>query len=352
MAAPESKSATDYPVVPIAVALLCAVAAAAALAVHAAEGTSGAGAALAVAIAAAVLAVFIVVLLARVVGQWRSEVASARSAAATALADHDGNGGRSPDGVDVAAVIKALAAERSTLHDELAMSRLAPQVSLVQSDALRDVVAEAQELNRSLSETVENVLSIATASEELSASSAEIALCASEATRVSSDAVRLASQAMTHVDSLRENGTEAARIVTIIHSLAERTRVLSLNTMIEAGRAGDAGLAMGAIATNIRALAEDAAKGTQSISTTLAASAKDISEVDSAIGQVTDIATEVQHYQAAIATAVEQQTVVTGEIAQAAHQAERLGADVSRQLEQLAANLSLASGADRHGADT
>ncbi len=46
---------------------------------------------------------------------------------------------------------------------------------------------------------------------------------------MSSDAVRLATQAMTHVESLRENGVEAARVVTFIHSLAERTRVLSLS---------------------------------------------------------------------------------------------------------------------------
>jgi methyl-accepting chemotaxis protein len=352
MLAPGSKSPTDYPIVGITVAALCTVAATSALAVATAQGDGGAGLAIALGALGAITAVIVVVLLSRWLGEWGSDATAARSAAVSAKARHQGVDPGAIDQVDVATVINDLSAERSRLQDELALMRMSPEETSVQSDALRAVVADALELNRNLSSTVENVLSIATASEELSASSAEIATCASEATRVSSDAVRLASQAMTHVESLRENGTEAARIVTLIHSLAERTRVLSLNTMIEAGRAGDAGLAMGAIATHIRALAEDAAKGTQSISTTLAASAQDIAHVDKAIAKVAEIATEVQHYQAAIATAVEQQTLVTGEIAQAAHQAERLGADVASQLEQLATDLHAASGVDRHSADT
>jgi methyl-accepting chemotaxis protein len=244
MLAPGSKNPADYPILGIIIAALCAVAATSALAVSTAQGDGGAGLAIALAALGAITAVIIVVLLARWIGQLGSDVASARSAAARAKARHEGVDAGAIDEVDVAAVINDLSAERSRLQDELALMRMSPEETSVQSEALRSVVADAQQLNRNLSSTVENVLSIATASEELSASSAEIALCASEATRVSSDAVRLASQAMTHVESLRENGTEAARIVTLIHSLAERTRVLSLNTMIEAGRAGDAGLAM------------------------------------------------------------------------------------------------------------
>jgi methyl-accepting chemotaxis protein len=140
---------------------------------------------------------------------------------------------------------------------------------------------------------------------------------------------------MGHVDALRSNGTEAARIVGLVRGLSERTRILALNTMIEAARAGVSGRAMAAIATSIRSLAEDAATGTEAISATIDASSEHIAQVATAIEKVAAIAKEVQHYQGAIATAVEQQTQVTGDVARSAHQAERLGADVRRQLEQL-----------------
>jgi methyl-accepting chemotaxis protein len=242
-------------------------------------------------------------------------------------------------------------AERTALQAQLAAApRTAPQPTN-DNRPLDSVVAEASQVGELLSTTVETVLSIATAAEQLTASSSEIATCASEATRVSSDAVRLASEAIAHVETLGRNGDETARIAALIQSVSERTRILSLNTTIEAGRAGDAGQAMGAIATHIRALAEDAAKGTQAISSTLDASAQDIAHVNTAITQVAEIATEVQHYQAAIAAAVEEQTTVTGEIARAAHQAERDGAEVSRQLAQLAASLARATSPARAGVD-
>ena len=205
-------------------------------------------------------------------------------------------------------------------------------------------MARTRTIGEVLAVTVDGVLSIAGAAEQLSISSSEIAMCASEATRVSSDAVRLVGEATHHVGALTSNGVETARITAVFRGLAERTRMLSLNTTIEAARAGDSGRAMAVIATQIRALAEDAAKGTNAISCTLDVSGQDIAHVGAAITKVAGIATEVQHYQAAIATAVEQQTHVTSEIARAAHEAERQGAELYKQLEHLAADLATAGG--------
>jgi methyl-accepting chemotaxis protein len=339
---PTARATTDYPITRALGALLFSVAITAALAVRAADAAHYRVVAIVLAVIAAVVAVMIVGRLSRAIGQWQAEIASSRSAVAGATAELDGTNGAAAQSAKAADVIKRLLAERAAFREKQAFPTAATFDSMVNADAFETVVAEAQLLSQLLEATVESVLSIATASEQLSASSAEIAMCASEASRVSSDAVRLATEAMTHVEALGENGAETARITSLIQSLAERTRILSLNTTIEAGHAGASGRAMGVIATHIRTLAEDAAKGTQAITTTLDASAQDIAHVNTAISQVTDIATEIQHYQAAIATAVEEQSHVTGEIARAAHQAERHGAEVSRQLEQLATDLAIA----------
>lgn len=261
--------------------------------------------------------------LATAVRRWRSE----SPAAALVSAPLDTSGAQAGPAVEFAA------AGRDVDY------RAAPAV-----EDLQLLVARARTIGEVLAATVDGVLSIAGAAEQLSISSSEIAMCASEATRVSSDAVRLVGEATHHVGALTTNGVETARITAVIRGLAERTRILSLNTTIEATRAGDSGRAMAVIATQIRALAEDAAKGTNAISCTLDVSGQDIAHVGAAITKVAGIATEVQHYQAAIATAVEQQTHVTSEIARAAHEAERQGAELYKQLEHLAADLATVGG--------
>jgi methyl-accepting chemotaxis protein len=212
------------------------------------------------------------------------------------------------------------------------------------TEDLQRLVARAHTIGEFLAATVDGVLSIASAAEELSVSSTEIAMCASEATRVSSDAIRLVGEATDHVGALTANGAETARMTAVIRGLAERTRILSLNTTIEAAHVGGSGRAMAVIASEIRTLAEDAAKGTNAISCTLDVSGQDIAHVGAAITKVAGIATEVQHYQAAIATAVEQQTHVTSEIARAAHEAERQGAELYKQLKHLTADLAAVGG--------
>jgi methyl-accepting chemotaxis protein len=261
--------------------------------------------------------------LATALRRWRAErVAAASAPVATPL------GASSPEPVPA---VEVAAADRA--GDYQAASAI---------EGLQLLVARARTIGQVLAATVDGVLSIAGAAEQLSVSSSEIAMCASEATRVSSDAVRLVGEATDHVGALTINGVETARITAVIRGLAERTRILSLNTTIEAARAGGSGHAMAVIATQIRALAEDAAKGTNAISCTLDVSGQDIAHVGAAITKVAGIATEVQHYQAAIATAVEQQTHVTSEIARAAHEAERRGAELYKQLECLAADLAIA----------
>lgn len=192
-----------------------------------------------------------------------------------------------------------------------------------QPGADRDTEEGAQ-VARGFSESLDHVVIIATSAEELSNSSAEIATCAAEAARVSHDAVAVVGEASDRIAALRVNGTKAARVTSTIHNLAERTRILALNTTIEATNARSSTRVMGVIAEQIRTLAEDAAKGTEQIAQTLDSSALHIEQVQAAIERVAHIAAEVLHYQGAIATAAEQQAAVVADIAQRAHVAQHV----------------------------
>jgi len=80
---------------------------------------------------------------------------------------------------------------------------------------------------------------------------------------------------------------------------------------------------MGIIAEQIRTLAEDAAKGTEQITEMLDSSDAHIEHVWQATERVSHIASEVLHYQGAIATAAEQQAVVLADVARRAHAAQQ-----------------------------
>jgi methyl-accepting chemotaxis protein len=195
--------------------------------------------------------------------------------------------------------------------------------SAVQLESAAGTLTRTAETTQNLSSKVagssdeasSNMQSVASATEELSASVDEIGKRVRESSRIAQAAVVQAQQTDGRIGKLSRAAQEIGDVVKLITAIAEQTNLLALNATIEAARAGDAGRGFAVVASEVKSLASQTAKATDEISSHILGmqgatqeSVAAIKEIGGTISQISDIA-------ASISTAVEQQSSATQEIA-------------------------------------
>lgn len=159
-----------------------------------------------------------------------------------------------------------------------------------------------------------NAQSLATAVEQFEASIREIAGNASHAASVARNAVEAADQTNCTITRLGESSAEIGNVIKVINSIAEQTNLLALNATIEAARAGEAGKGFAVVANEVKELAKETSKATEDIINRIGTIQSDTHEAVDAIGRVSDVISQINESQNAIAGAVEEQTAMTSEI--------------------------------------
>ncbi|HVN75151.1 MAG TPA: methyl-accepting chemotaxis protein [Thermoanaerobaculaceae bacterium] len=205
-------------------------------------------------------------------------------------------------------------------------------VSQEMTGSAEQTATQANAVSAAADQVSKNVHTVATAVEEMTASIREIARNAHEAARVATDAVRVADSTNTTITKLGESSSQISNVVKVITSIAEQTNLLALNATIEAARAGEAGKGFAVVANEVKELAKATASATEDIGRKIATIQADTTGSVEAIGRIGAIIKQIYDIQNTIASAVEEQTATTNEIARNVSEAARGSSDIAQNI--------------------
>lgn len=220
--------------------------------------------------------------------------------------------------------------ERAKLMNEIAndfdaqvgsaISRLSDASEDLQrsSSTMQQTSLQIQESSTSVAAAAEqtsmNVSTVASATEEMTASAYEISEQVSDVAKKAQNASANAGTTSDKFEGLNDLVSNIGEVVNAIRDIAEQTNLLALNATIEAARAGEAGKGFAVVAEEVKKLATETGQKTDEIENRIA-QIQDATE--DAVKSIQDIITDIGDIDVcstASASAVEQQNAVIQEI--------------------------------------
>ncbi|TWI74109.1 methyl-accepting chemotaxis sensory transducer with Cache sensor [Desulfobotulus alkaliphilus] len=212
------------------------------------------------------------------------------------------------------------------------------------------VAAASQEMSTSIhavasamEEASTNINMVATATEQMTSTITEIAGHTEMARNISEKAVTTGRAASERMQALEHAARQISTVTETITEISEQTNLLALNATIEAARAGEAGKGFAVVAGEIKELSRQTSHATREIRTSIEGIQGLTRETIDTISEVVSVIGEISEVNATIATAVEEQSVATKEIAgnisQASAGAQEVNANVS-QLSTVSSDIS------------
>ena len=220
--------------------------------------------------------------------------------------------------------------EQTRLFERTVQSALAGMREVAQemggcAESLDRVAQEsshkAQDVVHSSSRAASNVTTVATATEELSASVHEITRQVKNSTTMTTSAVQTAQTSTRTIAELSSAADRIGSVVQLISEIAAQTNLLALNATIEAARAGAAGKGFAVVANEVKSLANQTAKATEEITAQVAQMRGVVEQSTAATADIVRSINEMDHVSSTIAAAVEQQGAATSEISRNVQQA-------------------------------
>jgi methyl-accepting chemotaxis protein len=236
--------------------------------------------------------------------------------------------GRRVDGItrDFEAMIGEIVNTVSSASTQLEASASTLTATAERSRELTTAVAAVSE------EATSNVQSVASATEEMASSVNEISRQVQDSARMAGEAVDQARRTNDRVSELSKAASRIGDVVELINTIAGQTNLLALNATIEAARAGEAGRGFAVVASEVKALAQQTAKATDEIGQQISGIQAATQESVGAIQQISGTIEKLSEISSTIAAAVEEQGAATQEISrnvqQAAHGTQQVSSNI------------------------
>ena len=159
-----------------------------------------------------------------------------------------------------------------------------------------------------------NVQTVAEACEQMSTSINEINRQITLSSSIAGQAVQEGSETRMIMNELEKSAHKIGAVIRLINDIASQTNLLALNATIEAARAGDAGKGFAVVAAEVKTLANQTAKATEEISAQISAIQGATGGAVAAINRINTTIVQMSEISTAIASAMEEQGVVTTDI--------------------------------------
>lgn len=198
-----------------------------------------------------------------------------------------------------------------------------------------------------ISETTNNVQTVAAGAEEMAASVTEISASMARSRSSAEEVAAKAQQADDATQRLSQAATEMGGIVVTIEGIASQINLLALNATIESARAGEAGRGFAVVATEVKNLAGQAGEATKHISDEIINVQNITRDVVEALASIKQSMDDLREYVTTTASAVEEQSAVTFDIAGHMQTASQSVSSIAASINEVVVGLQQASQAIR-----
>jgi methyl-accepting chemotaxis protein len=238
----------------------------------------------------------------------------------------------------------AIAEFRSTINDTIGAVK---SVATALGRGSADMRQMAEETSRRMTSTAEAsndttsvVQQTAAATAQLSQSIEEIGVQSAGSLQLASRAAQDAEISLKNLAALSAAVEQIQSVAGMISDIAGQTNLLALNATIEAARAGDAGKGFAVVAGEVKALANQTEKATESIARQTGAIRAATHDLSAQLGSVARAVKDIAEMAGRVASSVHEQSAATRDIAgsvQAAAQYTARARDDVRAVEEGAA---------------
>lgn len=213
------------------------------------------------------------------------------------------------------------------------------QLDSISSQLIDTTLRSSSELNKALisSREVSTMIeTVASSTEEMKASIKEISNSSSKAAQIASEAVYITDETATKMAVLGKSSDEIGKVVRVINTIAEQTNLLALNATIEAARAGSAGKGFAVVANEVKELAKQTGQATTDIGKKIETIQNNVDVAVTAISRIQTVINTINETTITIASAIEEQTATTDEIARITLQTVNASSCISESLSGVA----------------